>query len=90
MRRRPKPQEGPPPLTAQDVYNVRRILEQANAARERGENMHHHPLLERLAEVTRKPLAYYVFAFCPDDRELSAAELAELAAGLCRQGGERP
>ncbi len=82
MRRRELPPAEPPPV---DRSEILRLLYLANEARERGVNLHHHPLLEELAEAAGKTLAVYVFAFCPDDRRLSAAELDRLADGLCRR-----
>ena len=83
MKRREDPAPaGPPPV---DRAKVRALLEEANALREAGENLHHHPIMERLAEASRRPLAVYVFAFCPDDHRLSSARLDEMADGLARR-----
>lgn len=79
MKRRDEPEPETPPV---DRAKVRALLEEANALREAGENLHHHPIMERLVEASRRPLAVYVFAFVPHDHRLTSARLDELADGL--------
>jgi hypothetical protein len=80
MRRRP--QSEPEALPPVDRARVRAILEEANVQREAGVDLHHHPALLALEDECNSILAYYVFAWCPDGRKLTAAELDELADGL--------
>ena len=82
MKRREDPATETPPV---DRAQVRALLGQANAARERGETMHHHPTLLALEDVCDSIMAYYVFAFKSDDYRFSAAELDDLANLLARR-----
>ena len=82
MRRRPAPATAEAPVAT--VAAVRAILEEANRCREAGENMHHHPVLERLAEVSGNLLAVYVFVCIPGDMKLDAAKLDAMAESLPR------
>lgn len=79
MKRREDPAPEPPPV---DRAKVRALLGEANAARERGENMHHHPTLLALEDVCDSIVAYYVFAFTSDDYRFSNEELDDLAERL--------
>lgn len=82
MKRREDPAPETPPV---DRAKVRALLGEANAARERGEIMHHHPTLLALEDVCDSIVAYYVFAFASDDYRFSAAELDDLADELVRR-----
>jgi hypothetical protein len=82
MKRRATPTPEPPPI---DRAKVRALLGKANVMREAGEGLHHSPVMAALEAVCGNPLAYYAFAFTPDDYHLSAAELDELADGLAQR-----
>ena len=77
-RHKQTPETPPPPV---DRAEVRRLLGLANADREAGAKMLHHPALERLGELCGV-LAVYCFARWPDDHHLTAADLDRLAAQL--------
>ena len=79
MKPREQPPPEPPPV---DRAKVRALLGEANAARERGEIMHHHPTLLALEDVCDSIVAYYVFAFTSDDYRFSNEELDDLAERL--------
>ena len=79
MKPREQPAPEPPPV---DRAKVRALLGEANAARERGETMHHHPTLLALEDVCNRIAAYYVFMRYPNTYKLTDAELDELADGL--------
>jgi hypothetical protein len=81
VRRREQPEpEALPPV---DRAEVLRLLCEANALRESGVNLHHHPALEALGELCGV-MAVYVFIRWPNDYRLSAAQLDKLADGLMR------
>ena len=82
MKRRDQPEPAELPMAT--VAEVRAILEEANRLREAGVNLHCHPVLERLEEVSGSVLNYYVFVCIPDDMKLSAAELDAMAESMPR------
>lgn len=82
MKRREDPATETPPV---DRAKVRALLEEANALRESGVNLHHHATLLALEAECDSIMAYHVFAWYPDSYKLTDAELDELADGLVRR-----
>lgn len=82
MRRREGPTLEPVPV---DRAQVRALLEEANAARERGESMHRHPALAALGELCGV-MGQYAFSLSAD-RLLTPAELDEMEKWLLNRGG---
>jgi hypothetical protein len=80
-----KPREAPAPEAALiDRAKVRALLGEANALRESGVNLHHHPVMEGLGDLCGV-MGLYVFAFTADDCRLDEAQLDAFADGLVRR-----
>lgn len=86
MRPRVQPEPVAPSRGADFAAQVDRALFEANAARERGEDLRRHAATHQLEELCG-PLAAYVFDFTPTQKKFTTAELDAMAAGLVAMAG---
>ena len=80
MRRRGQPEPEP---EAVDRAHIRRLLDEAAAAHNRGESTHHHPSLEELSELCG-PMYFYWLALFPSDYIITDAVLDVIEAAAVR------